>query len=395
MNGNLHDSAGLPISANEGWQQMHTLLNAHLPVEKPRIKRKFMLQYFSAAAIFMVIFFFKALQLDNGLNNKFDLNGVQASSAVNTGIDTSATTNIVATDLSYNIDGNRSRGASIIKDNLLIGGQDFEPVNRSSTFDPIMVPVEAAQNINASAPEFTGVSQLVQPLIADRKTISNDSATVAVEERKKDRKPTRYFELLAGIGVNTAINKVQNLQPAPIGEIRYHVSKRVFVAAGVTAYSPVTTSTSGLSKTVYLNDTLNNINLYNETTTYKKLRYVDVPISVGINVTKRFSIQMGAQVSVLVNKKQSKELKTYDFQMNTLAMPANLPVFTMRPIPEQNYEVGIRNVDCRFIAGVRYNLKNASIGMMFQQGLQTVGKGNLTDNNKNQVVSLNLLCKLR
>lgn len=59
--------------------------------------------------------------------------------------------------------------------------------------------------------------------------------------------------------------------------------------------------------------------MYKETSTCNTLYYVDMASAAGININKKFAMQVGKLLSWLLNKKATKITAPYDFQMNSIA----------------------------------------------------------------------------
>jgi hypothetical protein len=108
-----------------------------------------------------------------------------------------------------------------------------------------------------------------------------------------DNKPPHNMPwgLSAVLAINVVEGKQQNLQPYPTAEVKYNLNFSFFIAAGLSLLSPKPGTVSGITKTVYVNDTVNNISLNNEVVSYDRLRYADIPLTAGVNVTKKLMFQ--------------------------------------------------------------------------------------------------------
>jgi hypothetical protein len=205
----------------------------------------------------------------------------------------------------------------------------------------------------------------------------------------------KSMEFAAGIGMNIAAGERQNLQPYPVAEVKCNLSSRFYIAAGLSLLSPVAGNVSGISKTVYVNDTVNNISLYNEVVSYKHLSYIDVPLSVGVNINKKWMFQSGVQLSVLVNKRKKKTLQPYDFQMNNIDMPFSSPLVGLAANPHQEFNVGIPNIDYRFIAGIKYKINRTTAGLFYQHTLPSAALGNNKSTVSKGLFTFNLMYQFK
>ncbi|MEO5892351.1 MAG: hypothetical protein ABIQ31_19035 [Ferruginibacter sp.] len=395
MSEDLHDITEPVISANDGWRQMQALLNEHLPVEVSILRRRQSLRYAFAAALLLVLLF-PTLQLDNKFStitaNKKTFQPITAFRTANSFLTLNKTTRVVTIN-------KLPRNITLLKNTSVhFSYQDKQVLAVQQ--DKINQPAAAANSPGNRAEKIINgmiEKQTVNRLSAATVVTKATSASAYPKSNKKAIAKASW-SLSGGIAMNTAFSNSQDLQPYPIAEARYNITPVFYLAAGLSAWSPVSTSTGGLSKTIYLNDTINNISLYNETTTYSRLRYADIPLTMGVNITKNISIQSGIQVSVLLNKRTTKVLAPYDFQMNSITPPISLsnPLSTATAANMQkDYEVKVHHIDYRFVAGLRYTQKKTTVGLMYQQGLRYVGRGANTNKNSNQVLTLNVLFQIK
>jgi hypothetical protein len=70
------------------------------------------------------------------------------------------------------------------------------------------------------------------------------------------------------------------------------------------------------------------------------------------------------------------------------------PATTAAP-GQQDYNVELRKLDYRAIAGLRYTINKAVIGLTYQHGLKPVGKGVYTSTDRNHQVAVSLLWKIK
>lgn len=378
---NLHKDEPI-IPASEGWLQMHGLLNEYLPVERTKPSWQERMRY-AAAVLICMILLFSSLQLDKNL---FHSKKVQVVPTTNKA---SAGTHVYTPH-------------SIGSDHLLatIIVQQEGPDNDFTNDDQHLVSADKdiASNVflNGDMQRLIGWTERINPQPEKATPIEKiqQPVTPTGMEKAKEEAHNPTWELAAGIAINAASQGDKQLHPYPVAEARLNLSKRFFLSAGITAWSPVNGLVSGVSKTTYLNDTINNIRLYNETTNYHHFHYADLPVMAGVNIGKHLSVQAGVQASVLLHKRTNKTLEPYDYQNSVVV--TNPPAIVMGAVNEQrSYEVKLRNVDLRLAAGLRYTLNKASFGINYQHALQPAGKGNITTNSNNRLVSLNVLFKIK
>jgi hypothetical protein len=203
------------------------------------------------------------------------------------------------------------------------------------------------------------------------------------------------LQFSAGAAVNATINQHQSLQPFPAAEVLYEVSTNFYISLGLAASSAVSTSSQGISKTVYLNDTANNIQFYNQVTNYTHLYYADLPLLAGLKIGKRFSVEGGFQASFLLKTKGIKSIDKYDFQMRLANLPQNTFMGIAGAAPENNYNVNVMKMDYRFVTGLRYSIHKIAVDLTYQYAFQPAFKGKQVNADKNQLVTLKVLYKLK
>ena len=375
----------LPISSTVGWMQMELLLNKNLPVKKRPASIR--LLFACLPALLCSIFLFSFLQLGQYFFHAAFINNTQL-----------AYKDQVGTKSTLPINNNNQLPSNIhaaVKKNYA----DFTFSN--SAYFPVIVK----NKLGGDMPGRTGNQNFIKYIPEKKAGINidlnalagfNNQLNFSVDNERENKNPGKKpWEFSAGLGINIAEGKSQNLQPYPVAEFRYNVSSRFFVTGGLSFLSPKAGSISGISKTVYVNDTVNNISLYNEVVSYDRWRYVDVPVSVGVNISKKIMLQTGVQLSVLVSKQQKKFLQPYDFQMNNVDLPFTAPLVGMAASPQEDFNVRVPNMDYRFIAGIKYKFKRTTAGLFYQQGLQSPDKGNSIDKTSNQLFTLSLLYQIK
>ena len=378
----LHNNNEPVIPAHEGWQQMQGLLNEYLPLRKNVPARQRIMQY-AATILFFSILLFTSLQLDTNILHNTNSSHI----------------NVATLHTGNRIELRDSFGASTQQQQknstpIFLNNQ----TNRSDQSTPFASARVSAQ---VAGREYNKrIKGIIEKFAGQKETaayINSDSHRTAFLENnnnvKKNYNPS--WTLYAGIGINANTGAGQNFQPYPVAEARFNMNDRFYVAAGLSAWSPISGSTTGVSKTVYVNDTINNINLYSEKTTYDHLRYADLPVSAGVNMGNHFSLQAGVQLSVLVYKRTKKVIKPYDYQPNSTAFPNFPPAVTTAANGQKDYPVALRNIDMRLVAGLCYTIRKTTLHLNYQHSLQSVGKGNISGNNTNHVVSINVLFRIK
>jgi hypothetical protein len=380
----LHTHDDLPISAGMGWMQMEALLNKTLPLrQKPSVAR--LLMACIPALLMLCIFLFSSLNLGNQFiylvtTTQQSAPKNAAELYTNTQQDLSSTVGVTPPSVKQRpfLDVTK-----LVVSKLKPGSLDEYTDNIISMekisyayLDKTIAVVKDGITIHPTAP---------QAITMDLNLSNNTD---------QEKIPTNQWELSAGIAANIATGKDQNLQAYPVAEVRYNINPRFFIAAGLSLLSPKQGDLSGVSKTVYVNDTPSNIKLYNSVISYDKLKYADVPVTAGMNIGKKLSLQAGLQVSVLVSKRRSEYLQPYDFQMNNLDMQYTYPLMGMAANPEQDFKLSTPTIDYRFISAVKYKLsKSISTGLSYQYNLP--GNRTWKNNTSKGLFSLNVMYKIK
>ncbi len=378
MNSGADNNNRLSITSKEGWQQMQLLLNEHIPCSQQFSNKKKRLPY-AVATLLSTACIFISLQLNTMLLfsvvssnyaapivNYTDLQFAKKHSKINT-----------KAILFFNRLTHYKKQHSnlvFIVDTLLPGSNDIAKMEVTVLFKSLK---SADENVNAIRQIVTIGDTIKVPNVVDVLT-SN-----AVKKSSAKNKP--YWNFLAGIGVNVNIGTHPNLQPYPTVQGRYNINKEIYFAAAVGIYSPVAVAMRGVSKTVYLNDTVNNVLLYKESTFLNSLHYVDIPLSAGVNINKKIALQAGVQVSVLLGKKSKKIITPYDFQMNSVG--------AVTAFRQQENPIPVSKIDYRFVTGIRYTINKTVFGVDYQQALQPVSKGSGDGGNK--MIALSVIFKMK
>lgn len=378
----------LPFSPGAGWLEMKALLDSNLPVKKSTITPAITRCMIAAMMLLMAVF--SSLHLGGGLSTFHpDANrstGLPGSSIAAVSIATGSNDHSISTQK------NNYTTPVTIDRALLISNEDNRFENALET-DTLSISRLTEQGIiqhrfNDSAESRKGAS------IINRISLNSQryfSMTTTLKDRPQQ---AGSWEVAAGIGMNVAAGKQQHLQPYPVAEVKYNLNKRFYVAAGLAVFSPAPATVAGVTKTVYVNDTANNIRLYNDMVNYSHLRYVDLPLSVGVNIGRKISLQTGLQASFLLSRRSKKTEQAYGFQVNNAGFPVEPPVAIMANA-EQNFNVQLRNIDYRFVAGIKYKQGRMLTGFTYQQGLQLLAKGMNSSKERNQFFSVSLLYQIK
>ena len=128
-----------------------------------------------------------------------------------------------------------------------------------------------------------------------------------------------------------------------------------------------------------------------------KITYFLIAASLlaGINMGKRFSVQTGLQASILLNTIEKASIEKYDFQMRLANGPQNNLVSGMAAVSESVYKINVRKIDYRFTTGLTYSINKTSFNLLYQYSLHPVLEGNNVSSNKNQLVTLSMLYKIK
>jgi hypothetical protein len=414
MNRHLHNDPERDITASEGWQDMTQLLDKHLPVKETPKKRKPFFYYFAAASCLSILLL-GYLQLQHGKqkSSSYNLNATKANTTnttTATKIAPSVFTDAMAgakhrQDLQYLSEnkqasvytGTHPRSSSNNRNGILMNDISANDIalQKNNNNNGISIYPPAAENIN-SIPYGNGYTLFDKLKDAGRgedplrKDVANSNAS---DNSKKKRTYKASWEIAAGISLNAATGQHFNAQPYPVAEGKYNISSRFYLLAGIAAWSPVNSSSSGINKTVYVNDTANNFRSYNEVTRYTRFHYADIPVMAGFNINKRLSVQAGMQASLLLSQKHLKTLDGYDFQSNAQVLPYN-PT-TLGISNTTAFGTVTRRVDYRLIGGLRYTIDKFAFNLSYQQALKSPVHGEKVTSEKNKLVSLQVLYRLK
>jgi hypothetical protein len=106
--------------------------------------------------------------------------------------------------------------------------------------------------------------------------------------------------------------------------------------------------------------------------------YIEIPVSLVVNVAKNFNVLAGGYTAFLASAK----VKDVD---------ANGNINGVKDLNRDNFET----FDYGLVGGLGFDIENANIGIRYSYGLKNIGKngslsGNLLQNAKNSVISLTI-----
>lgn len=430
MNKDLHNTDGhqddfFSISADQGWQNMASLLDAEMPVKKRRLPWAGILRFTMAACLL-----FAVLKTSDNLllqTNTTDKNGVAATETV-TG-ETGAGDGSVASAQSSSslsrpsllVNNNPTNSTPVLyshasTQNTQTGNKpptghtvfssaykndDFAVAANTGTNDETnktgFLDGPEAGNGNQQAAKDDNV--LATPGNAQKTVVVKDTDALANNTAAKDKpadkkKKTSLFALYAGAQLQQGLQSGNSFTASPYAQVQYNLGKKWFASVGVGAFTG-----NGGAKAIEIeekeiNDFTNNIKTYATITSHTKMRYVDVPVEIGFKINKHLSVQAGVQTSFLVKKRQEVTYEISDFRMTSNASitpPATLGV----PYPQPAAEP--RKTDFRYLAGVRYDVGRFTAKLQYQQGtkpIMAVASENEVRSTKAQTVNLQLLYRL-
>lgn len=391
----LHNSDELFESPQYGWEQMQFLLEKNLPQKETNRSAVPLLTIFIAASL-LILFLLSSLVITNtGRYFNWGVKGNSQFLAQNNVL--SATDQVpAATMLTLNNEaiqpfhsaGDKAQANNIAANGPLTGNHAAILSFFPATAMPYRENDKAWSNSLGSITNTT-----IKAVAYTAENIPSADSSKPAAKNKPQRKGS--WDLLAGLGVNASIGEKQNLQPYPMATLRYNVNKKLFVALGAAVASPVSVSSKGISKTVLLNDSARNVNFYNNVKHYSRLSYVDIPLTAGVKIGKRFAVQAGVQASVLLDSKTTTAIDKYDFQMN---MSTDFPgtLLTSAPaVSEENYTVKARKIDYRFTGGIQYTVNKASFHLNYQYAPKAALSGEHVSRAKNELISVGVQFKLK
>jgi len=367
------------IDSQHGWEQMQLLLDENLPVINKYPKSGFFLKTLPSA--FLVILFLMSGLLLNDQENFKSYNILLADNKGLSDRTDYSSISFVDKDIKFRSEDNR-----------------YAPVKTNSSAAEFKV-MHAQLERQYKETERFDISTLVDSPQTHK--IENISLSSQQNELVKNpsniSKPVRSWHLYAGLAINATNTKEQIFRPYPLAVLRYDLSKKFFLSSSLSVGSSITSQSQGLDKKIYLNDTVNNILYYDKVNHYHKIVYTDLSVNAGIDIGKNISLEAGIQASVLIKSKSKSIIEPYDFQMRMTGSATDniLPVVTAMPVSTTDYKVGIRNFDYRFTTGINYSKNKFRFGLTYQHSFTPMIKGDITSGSKNQLVSFNVLYKIK
>ncbi len=376
---NNEEDGNMPISADQGWDKMSALLNAHMPEKKSVVKRLFKPYLITLLFITACVMF--SLPLTENDRKAYAEKTALAhhsdhtpSAAVNPSIASNKLKEFVRSPLPQTSIDVHKAVQQLIQNN-----------HATATTNTLLHDGDSnsyRQPVNIEATKTT-------PIIIAKETATTAAEKPSSSPQKIKIKNKGQWTLQAGAGLNISMGKYQVPQPYPTFDLKYATGRRFYLSTGIAIFSPVATSgISGIEKTVYVNDTLNNVSMYNEKIVYKRLHYIDLPVIAGWQLSEKLSIQAGVQFSRLISSKSSTASEPYDFNMNRVYADVGTLLPTAAAPPVEN-NIAIRKMDYRLLGGIEYNVnKKASIGLQYQQGLRPVLTGISAPDKRNSLITL-------
>lgn len=393
MRKRLHNNDVIFDSPQHGWEELKFLLDTNLPVKannRPSIIRA------GIAASLTGLFLLSSLIIHDHSVLPVSRNSYQAKSTQNADENTfKKVQHIVQTVRKLNFQqtifkpgtdhdlAEKKVNKASVKKQLFPAQNvgELVTIERANleTENDFNIETISAKSVHNSIPPFSRIA--VSAVVSDK--ISN-----YIEHNSR-------LQFSVGAAVNITPKQRQSLQPFPVAEVLFKTSSGFYLSMGLTVGSVVATSGHGVSKTVYLNDTANNIQFYNKVTRYTRLYYADLPLMAGVQLGKRWSAEGGIQASILLNTKSKESIDKYDFQMRQANVPQNTFMVTAAAAPENNYQVTPLKMDYRFVGGLRFSMHKTTFDLTYQYGIRPAFKGKQVTADRNQVLTFKVLYKLK
>lgn len=367
------------IDSQYGWEQMQLLLDQNLPVINKYPKSGFFLKTLPSA--FLVILFLMSGLMLNDQENIKSFNKLYAENRGLTDRTDYSSISFVDKDIKFSSEDNR-----------------YSPVRTNSSAAEFKLMHAQLERQNIETKKFDISTLVDSPQTHKIENISLSNQQNELEKNPSDvSKPVPSWHLYAGLAINATNTKGQIFRPYPVAVLRYDLSKRFFLSSSLSVGSSISSQSQGLDKKIYLNDTVNNILYYDKVNHYHKIVYTDLSLNAGIDIGKNISLEAGIQASVLIKSKSKSIIEPYDFQLRMTGSATDniLPVVTALPVSTTDYKVGIRNFDYRFTTGINYSKNKIRFGLTYQHSFTPMIKGDITSGNKNQLVSFNVLYKIK
>lgn len=374
----LHKT-NLHTDAQNGWEQMQLLLDKNLPVINNHPKSRFFFRPLISTS-FILIFLLSGLVLNDQKKIKL-FKEIYADNK-----DLPGRTN--------------HRLPSVADEDIKVRSEDIVSVQRNNNSSGDLVKVMNIQIESLHKDSYKiNLSTLFDSAQSGKmlnKNLSKPQEEL-LQKQTDISKPSSKWHLYAGLAINATNTKEQIFRPYPVAVLRYDLSKKFFLSSSLSVGSSISSESHGLDKKIYINDTINNILYYDKVKHYHNVVYSDISVSGGINLGSNISLQAGIQAAVLIKAKSKTIIEPYDFQMRSTGSATDniIPVVTALPVNTTDYKVGIRRFDYRFTAGINYNKNKFSFGLNYQHSFMPMISGDVTSGNKNQLVTFNVLYKIK
>jgi hypothetical protein len=407
QNKNGHQEDFFSINSDDGWKQMAALLDAEMPVKKKRAAWPGVLRVMMAASFLLAVF----TTSDSWLNKPYstgqnsgeelaannETSNSQSSSVTRTytthsnDIDrTSAGNSLViptkqTTAYKNNFTSSEIHGADLLENYKEVGAQTAktEVLNGSG------VSSGFEQTLDEERHAFSAKNE---GATATTKSLDSITPNTAVKAEIADqKKKTRLFEWYGGVQLQQGLTTAKSFTVAPYAQAQYNIGKKWYATVGLGLYAGNGNTEAKNVVEEDLNDFANNIKTYATITNYVKMRYLDVPVQVGLKLNSHFSVQAGLQTSFLLKTRKNVSYEVYDFRMtsstsirppNTLGLPVTQP------------EVKPNSIDVRYVAGIRYNTGRITGQLQYQHGLKPIMESSSfssVSSAKTQTINLQLL----
>lgn len=268
------------IPAAQGWQNMEALLNTHLPAQ--RRGAVWWLTGLQISAVAMVLLLVSVPTKDSWFSGIFPSRPQK---------------NISQENIKVTPVNPASPALSVVEKG--VNGQ-----SRQYPFPLLFAaPVQSdvVQLLPESNRQWADMLTDASPISLGPDTLVCTSVGVPADSFKKADTSPKRWQLLAGVGTNyVAGGSKQHMVPYPTAELRYFVSKKMYVAAGISIGSPVASDEKTVENTItYYDQPTNETKTVNQIRNIDRGVYTDVPVTAGIVINKHWSVAAGAQMSFL------------------------------------------------------------------------------------------------
>ena len=200
-------------------------------------------------------------------------------------------------------------------------------------------------------------------------------AVVTTSVFAQEQKTTSERSLTPKIGIKGGVN-LSNLYVDNVKDENVKVGANI----GLYAKIPVAKGLSIQPEVLYSQKgaQVNYNNLFGSGKYRYNFDYIEVPVSLVINVAKNFNVLAGGYTAFLASAK----VKDVD---------ANGNINGVKELNKDNFET----FDYGLVGGLGFDIENTNIGLRYSYGLKNIGKdgslsGNVLQNAKNSVISLTI-----